>query len=105
MGENSGEGRPYEHVGYILREKLASLRARRPRVPPEKAKREYLAQEMVKVLRDRHSLGCYRRIAEEYPPQVIYEALGLVREVAHQGKVRKSKGAFFVEILRRWTGG
>jgi DNA-binding MarR family transcriptional regulator len=55
--EERGEGRPYEHVGHIVREKLASLRERRPRVPPERAKREYLAQEMVRVLGDPHSLG------------------------------------------------
>jgi hypothetical protein len=50
---------------------------------------------------DRHSLGCYRRIAERCPPHLIYETLGLVKEMAREGRVRESRGALFVSLMKR----
>lgn len=103
LGEEREEGRPYEHVGHLVREKLASLRERRPRVPPAKAKREYLAQEMVRVLGDPHSLGCYKQIADTYPPRTIFKALGTVKEAVQDGRVRRSRGALFVALMKPRT--
>jgi hypothetical protein len=59
---------------------------------------------MLAVLADRDSLGCYRRIAERCPPHVIYETLGLVKEIAREGRVRQTRGALFVELVKRRIG-
>lgn len=65
------------------------------------ARREYLAGEMVKVLRDQHSLGCYRAIAESCPESVVFEALSLAKDAARCGRIHKSRGALFVALVRR----
>jgi hypothetical protein len=103
-GESTGngeEGRPYEHISHTIGELAVSLRSRRSRASPDKAKREYLAQEMLRVLGDPHSLGCYRRIAERCPSQVIYEVLGRVKDLARTGGIRRSRGALFVSVIER----
>jgi DNA-binding transcriptional ArsR family regulator len=100
---NEEEGRPNEHIGHAIRELATSLEARSKTASPEKAKRDYLAQEMVNVLGDSHSLGCYRRIAERCPPQLVYETLGRVKEMAREGKVKSSRGALFVDVIKRRT--
>lgn len=97
---NGGEGTPYEHISHTIRDLAVSLKSRRSRASLHKAKREYLAQEILNVLGDAHSLGYYRRIAEWYPPQLIYEALGRVKEMAREGEIRKTRGALFVGIMK-----
>lgn len=67
----------------------------------DKAKREYLAQEMLVALQDNHSLGYYRRVAREVPAHKIFEALGLVKKIAREGNVRKNRGALFVSTIKR----
>ncbi len=92
-------------ISDAVRERVASLGRGRRTASPDRAKREHLAQEMLRVLHDEHSLGCYRRVAEQYPPHIIFEALGLVKEMARECKVAKTRGALFVQILKRRTGG
>ena len=100
ISKKEGKGRPYEHISHAIRELASSLRARNKVVPLDKARREHLAQEMIRVLCDPHGLGCYRRIAERCPSQLIYEALGRVKEVAREGRVKESRGALFVRITK-----
>jgi hypothetical protein len=96
---NSGE-KP-EALGQILDRYAAGFRGTRARRDEKRAKRDYLAQEILRVLRDEHSLGYYRKVAATVPAQVIFEVLGLVKELSQEGAVKKSRGATFVELLRR----
>jgi DNA-binding transcriptional MocR family regulator len=81
-------------VAELVRPRLAALRmSARKSLPPECAKREYLAQQMLNVLRDEHSLGFYRRVAERCSPASIFRVLGTVKEVAQNGRVRTTRGA------------
>jgi len=101
--ENASDGggeRDYQHISHAIREKLSFMRMARGAGPPEKARRDYLAQEMVSVLGDPHSLGYYRRVAERCPPQVIHEALGRVKEAVQEGRVRRSMGAMFGALVQ-----
>lgn len=99
---SEGEGeRDYEHISHAIKEKLSTMRLGRGADPPGKAKREYLAQEMVRALGDPHSLAYYRRVAERTPPHMIYEALGRVKEMAREGRVRQNRGALFVDLINR----
>lgn len=65
-----------------------------------KAKREYLAGEMLAVLQDEKSLGYYRRLAEMVDPHRIFEALSVVKQAAREGAIRKSRGAMFVTLVK-----
>lgn len=66
-----------------------------------KAKRDWLAQEMLNVLRDEQSLGFYRKVAQTIPEHRIFEALSLIRAASREGAIRTSRGALFAGILRR----
>ena len=61
--------------------------------------------EMLSVLRDSESEGYYRRLAATVPKHVIHEALSLVRRAVNEGKIRKSRGALFVAIVKRVCAG
>ncbi len=69
--------------------------------PPSGDEREALMQEMLSVLQDSESEGYYRRLASSVPKNIIFEALSLVKRAVAEGKVRKSRGALFVAIVKR----
>jgi DNA-binding MarR family transcriptional regulator len=69
-------------------------------IPTEK-ERESLVYEMLSVLRDSESEGYYRRLAATVPKDIIYEALSLVKRAVLDNKIRKSRGALFVTIVKR----
>ncbi len=101
--EQGEEGRAWKPIGETVKELASRFKAKSKMNSIDKAKREHLAQEMLDVLGDQHSLGCYRRIAERCPPSLIYEALGRAKETARGGKIRQSKGALFVHLIKQWA--
>ena len=62
---------------------------------------DYLVNEMLSTLGDMESKGYYRRLASTVPKDIIFEALSLVQRAVHEGKIRKSRGALFVAIVKR----
>ncbi len=85
---------------------LAKYGLKRPKIkekPETILKRDYLAQEMAEKLNDEKSLGCYRVIADKIPQPVIFEVLGSVKETAIAGKIKESRGALFVEIIKQYA--
>ena len=68
---------------------------------PSDDEREGLVHEMLSVLQDTESEGYYRRLAATVPKDTIFEALSLVKRAVHEGKIRKSRGALFVAIVKR----
>ncbi len=64
-----------------------------------------MAQEIADKLDDPKSLGCYRKIAEKIPQEVIFDVLSNVKNVALSGKIRQSRGALFVEIIKKYASG
>lgn len=69
--------------------------------PDAKAKREYVAQEIMSVVHDEKSLGFYRSIAERLEPHHIFEALSEVRLAAREGRIKTSRGAYFTSLVKR----
>lgn len=65
----------------------------------ERAKRDYIAGEILKVTKDPHSLGFYRKVAQETPEPRLFEALSEVKRLGREGRIVKSKGAAFAAIL------
>ena len=68
---------------------------------PSEAEQQYLVHEMLAVLHDTESEGYYRRLAATVPKNIIFEALSLVKRAVAEGKIRKSRGALFVAIVKR----
>lgn len=74
---------------------------RRTRLSAEAfAKREWLAGEILKVCKDKHSLGFYRKVAETVPEHRVFEALSDVKWSAREHRVRTSRGALFSAVLK-----
>jgi hypothetical protein len=86
-------------IGELGQHRRSLPRGRQPSLIP-RAKREYLAQQMIDVLRDEHSLGFYRKVAARYPPHIIFEALSVVKQTARDGVVRKTRGALFATLIK-----
>jgi len=68
---------------------------------PSEDEQGYLLDEMLSTLGDVESEGYYRRLASTVPKDIIFEALSLVKRAVHEGKIRKSRGALFVAIVKR----
>ncbi|MDO8619500.1 MAG: hypothetical protein Q7R49_06210 [Candidatus Daviesbacteria bacterium] len=66
----------------------------------DKNQRDYLASEMADKLNDQKSLGCFRVIAAKVPQQVIFEVISSIKETANEGKIKVSKGALFVDVIK-----
>ncbi len=101
--EDQEECKPWKPVGETVMEWANRFKPKSKLNSIDRAKRDHLAQEMLDVLGDKHSLGCYRRIAEQCLPNAVYEALARVKETARNGMVKRSKGALFVYLMQRMT--
>lgn len=66
----------------------------------ERAKREWLANHMAEQLGDPHSLGFYRKVASTVPQQRLFEALSVVRTCAREKRIRMTRGALFVQVIK-----
>lgn len=69
----------------------------------DKSQRDYYAQEIAATLQDQKSLGCYRVIAEKIPSSVIFETLASIKETWREGKIKQSRGALFVAIMKNYA--
>jgi DNA-binding transcriptional ArsR family regulator len=96
------EEQALSEVGKRRQEPTGVAGNREPSTVP-KAKREYLALEMLTILKDQHSLGYYRRVAETVEPQRIFEALSIVKQLGREHRILRSAGAAFAAIIRRST--
>jgi hypothetical protein len=95
-----GEGRPAEHISHTVRELTLSFDVKRSASRKGNTKREYMAQEMLAVLGDSHSLGFYRRVALVCTPGQIYPLLAEVKEAAAARQIKRTKGAMFTALVR-----
>jgi hypothetical protein len=75
------------------------------RKPDEYAKRDFIAEELARDFNDQKSLGCYRTIAEKVPSGVIHEIRSSIRETYRNRKVRQSRGAIFVSVVKKYCEG
>lgn len=59
-----------------------------------------MAQEMLTVLKDGHSLGYYRKVAGSIEPHRIFEALSIVKQLARDGAIKRNRGAAFIALIQ-----
>ncbi|MEX2158152.1 MAG: helix-turn-helix domain-containing protein [Dehalococcoidia bacterium] len=82
----------------------SSLRRRKRLSAEQLAKREWLAGEMLKVLKDEHSLGFYRLVAATVPEHRVFGALSEVKLAIAERRIRTTSGALFVSLIRLHNG-
>ena len=73
------------------------------RILNNKSKIECLMEDMTIQLDDTHSNLFFKRVAELCPENLIYRALSEVKEESEMGKIKKSKGAYFTDKIKRLT--
>ena len=66
----------------------------------QRAKREWLAGEILRNCEDDHSLGFYRKVAATVPEHRVLEVLSEVRLAAHDRRINNAKGAMFTALIR-----
>ena len=57
--------------------------------------------EILSVCGDPQNKGAYVTALKKYPEHILRMALSETRQAANEGRIRKSKGAFFMDILKR----
>lgn len=66
----------------------------------QRAKRDWLAGEILKVTKDPHSLGFYRSVAASVPEHRVFQRLSELRDVVRRGDLRATRGAFFTATMK-----
>ncbi len=65
-------------------------------------RRDYYATQLANELEDSKSLSCCWLIAEKVPQPVLFEALGAAKEAWQDGKIKKSRAALFMSIIKTY---
>lgn len=60
-----------------------------------------LITQMEDTLQDNHSRAFYKKVAEQYPSEIIYQALSITQDMDHQKQIKKSKAAFFTGLIQK----
>jgi len=70
---------------------------------PKKPKYEVddLVTQMEDTLQDHHSRIFYKKVAEQYPSEVIYQALSITKDMDYQKQIKKNKAAFFTGLIQK----
>ncbi|MGE3540211.1 MAG: hypothetical protein AB7N91_22580, partial [Candidatus Tectimicrobiota bacterium] len=60
-----------------------------------------LLEEILAVCRDRHHTTAYRKAVRAYPAALLRRVLADTRQAVREGRIRKTRGAFFFDTLHR----
>jgi hypothetical protein len=60
-----------------------------------------LLTDILAVCGDRQNVAAYRKAIREYPAHVLRMALAETSHAAHEGRIGKTRGAFFFDTLQR----
>jgi hypothetical protein len=60
-----------------------------------------LLADMLAVCGDRHNAAAYRKAIREHPAPLLRRVLTETRHAAHEGRIGKTRGAFFFDTLQR----
>ncbi len=67
----------------------------------EPSRRDYVAGELARKLDDESNIACYQLLANKQPEPLFFETLSVVSDIHRQGKIRKSRGALFMDLITR----
>lgn len=68
-----------------------------------KAPADFLVEDILEVCEDKKSIEFYKKIARDVPESTIYRALSEVKEARDLGEIKKSKGALFTNLIKKYA--
>jgi hypothetical protein len=60
-----------------------------------------LLADILAICGDRQNQAAYQKVLRDYPEELLRMALAETRQAAHEGKIRKTTGAYFMDTLKR----
>jgi hypothetical protein len=63
-----------------------------------------LLEDILSFCGDKHNQGAYVKAMQDYPEGLLRMALSETRQADRERRIRKSKGAFFMDSLKRLSG-
>jgi hypothetical protein len=70
-------------------------------VVPARSSNPYLLDEILAVCGDRQNQGAYLKVIQDYPEGLVTMAIRETRQAEVERRIKKSKGAFFMDTLKR----
>jgi hypothetical protein len=62
---------------------------------------QFVAYELARTLKDKKHFGFYCRLAKEYPSDLLFKILSVVKQSKNWPKI-KNRGAYFTKIFWKW---
>ena len=94
------EDKRTEHIVFKRRGRPAKI----PKLPgKEQYEVDVLVEDILDVCKDKSSINFYKKVARLLDRETIYRALAEVREVANLGEIKKSKGALFTNLIKKYA--
>ena len=75
-----------------------------PLAEEERAHRELLVQDILEVTGDPHSRWFYFSLTGKVREQLIRTTISEVKDAAHRGEIKGTKGSYFTDTLKRSAG-
>ena len=64
---------------------------------------DFLVEDILAVCEDKKSIEFYKKVARTIPESSIYRALSEVKETRDLGEIKKSKGALFTNLIKKYA--
>ncbi len=64
-------------------------------------KQHYIVDEIIRVCGDEENRIAYEKVVREYHENLIWTVLSETKLADHEGKIRKNRGAYFMDTLKR----
>lgn len=75
----------------------------KPDLKKEQYEIDALVEDILNVCQDRKSIKFYKKVAQLLPADTIYRALSEVKEVRDLGEIKKTKGALFTSLVKKYA--
>jgi|TARA_B100001079_G_scaffold98179_1_gene84415 hypothetical protein len=72
-----------------------------PTIEPLNDRQEYLVEDILKVCKDNKNKVAYEKIVRERSEQLIRVSLTETRMAIHEGRIKKSPGAYFTDTIKQ----
>lgn len=82
---------------------VTATQALAPLSPGPSAGLPPLLADILTVCGDHQNQAAYQKVLREYPGAVVRMALAETRQADHEGRIRKTRGAYFMDTLKRLT--
>jgi hypothetical protein len=106
-GFEKGADRKTEFIYFQRKGELPPLLKKQSPESQVNKKEDYevdvLVEDILEVCQDEKSAEFYRKVAQLLPKSDIYRALSEVKEIRDLGEVKKSKGAIFTSLIKKYA--